>query len=180
MTLTTQPWTLSHCGEQAAVRFAQRHYSARKRPQDDIPGKVGGPGRQLVLTAGDPLAALWITTWQAAEVTDHAWGGAWMCSLFRSEGGGIASELIRAAVAVTRWRWPDVPALGMITFIDREKVRPTKTRGEDTWGRTYRLAGIQPVGETAGGLLVLQLLPDRMPSPMAPIGSMMGLFQEAA
>ena len=84
--------------------------------------------------------------------------------MFRRESGPLASELIRDAIAATRWYWPKVPDLGIITFIDREKVK----RKRD-YGRCYRRAGFQLVGETQGGLLALQLLPGDMPEPEMPI-----------
>jgi hypothetical protein len=55
----------------------------------------------------------------------------------------------------------------MITFIDRDKVRPIMHRGTPMWGYTWRKAGFIEVGETKGGLLALQLLPQAMPSPLA-------------
>jgi hypothetical protein len=48
-----------------------------------------------------------------------------VCSAFRNEGAGIASEMIREAVSATRAYFGDPPPLGMITFIDRKKVKPT-------------------------------------------------------
>lgn len=90
-----------------------------------------------------------------------------MCSAFRNEGAGVASELIRDAVAATRAYYGDPPPLGMVTFINRAKVRPTMVHGAPTWGRTYALAGFRPVGETKGGLLAMQLLPEDMPPPVA-------------
>jgi hypothetical protein len=54
----------------------------------------------------------------------------------------------------------------MITFVNREKVRPTMVRGKPVWGWTFRKAGFVEVGETAGGLLALQLRPDDMPEPI--------------
>ena len=101
-----------------------------------------------------------------AKWVKHAWAGAWICSAFRSEGAGKASELIRQAVAATRAFYGIPPSLGMITFIDRAQVRPTKVRGHDVWGWTYRKAGFVDAGETKGGLLALQLFPDRMPDPV--------------
>lgn len=86
-----------------------------------------------------------------------------MNSMFRRESGPRASELVREAVAVTRWYWPDVPNLGMVTFIDRSEVR----RKRD-YGRCYRKAGFTVAGETKGGLLALQLMPDAMPEAQAP------------
>lgn len=78
--------------------------------------------------------------------------------------------MIRDAVAATRWRWPDVPEIGMVTFLNRRMVRPIKVRGVETWGRTWMLSGFEPDGETAGGLLVFRLRPERMPAPVAPLG----------
>ena len=86
-----------------------------------------------------------------------------MCSAFRNEGAGVASELIREAVAATKAFYGDPPALGMITFIDEKKVRPTMVHGQKTWGYTYIKAGFRYVGKTKGGLLAFQLLPEDMP-----------------
>ena len=119
------------------------------------------PGRCLVLLAGEPASALWITSWPFAEFVRHAWAGAWVCSCFRNEGAGLSSDLIRAAVAATRARWPEVPELGMVTFVDAGKVRPKRDPG-----RCYLRAGFRRVGETAGGLVALQMLPAEMPDPV--------------
>lgn len=89
-------------------------------------------------------------------------GGAWVCSAFRNEGAGRASDMIREAVAHSLAKW-DAPALGMITFLDRRKVQPTICRGVETWGRTWALAGFRHVGETKSGLMAWQLLPADMP-----------------
>ena len=51
----------------------------------------------------------------------------------------------------------------MVTFIDPRKVKPTMTHGTPTWGRTYELAGFEHVGKTKGGLLAMQLRPEKMP-----------------
>ena len=44
-------------------------------------------------------------------------------------------------------------------------------RGVKVWGWTYLKAGFVVAGETQGGLLALQLLPERMPEPVAAVGS---------
>jgi hypothetical protein len=120
----------------------------------------------LVLKAETPTGkAFWVTSYPFAEYVKHAWAGAWVCSAFRNEYAWPASSLITQAVAATRAKWPDTPALGMITFLDRKKVRPTKVRGVATWGRTWTLAGFREVGETQGGLMALQLMPSDMPEP---------------
>lgn len=152
---------LSHRFDPEARVIADRHYNRQKvgTPQF-VP-----PGRCLVLLAD---TALWVTSWPYAEYTRHAWAGAWVCSAFRRESGPQASLLIREAVAATRWRWPEIPPLGMITFITRAKVQPTMVRGERVWGWTYRLVGFRDVGETKGGLLALRLAVEDMPEPMVP------------
>ena len=155
-------WCMSHRADPAAARLADRHYNRQKigSPQFAPPGSC-------VVFVSDDARAFWITSAPFAEYVKHAWPGAWVCSAFRSEGAGKASELIREAVAATRFYYGDPPALGMITFINREKVRPTMVRGLATWGWTYRKAGFEEVGETKGGLLALQMLPAAMPQPEA-------------
>lgn len=169
-------WHLSHRADPVACAIADRHYNRQKvgSPQF-VP-----PGRCVVLkTETDTGCAFWVTSWPFAEYVRHAWPGAWVCSAFRNEGAGQASDMIRQAVAATRSVWPP-PALGMITFLDRRKVRPTMVRSVPTWGRTWMLAGFKHVGETAGGLMALQLLPQNMPSPEPAIGWQPSLLGEAA
>lgn len=153
-------WCMSHRADIAARLIADRHYNRQKigTPQF-VP-----PGRCMVLLT-DCARAFWITSWPFAEYVKHAWAGAWVCSAFRSEGAGQASDLIRDAGAATRAFYGDPPALGMVTFIDRAQVRATKRHGIPTWGWTWKRAGFQEVGETKGGLLALQLLPELMPAP---------------
>ena len=153
-------WKRSHRFDTKARELADRHYNRRKvgSPQF-VP-----PGRCFVLL-GLQERAFWVSSWPFAQYVRHAWAGAWICSAFRSEGEGKASQLIEDAVAATRAFWPDIPDLGMITFIDRKKVRPIKVRGVPTWGRTYIKAGFEYAGETKGGLMALQLRPENMPLP---------------
>jgi len=161
-------WTISDKFDPASLPLADRHYNRRKvgSPQF-VP-----PGRSLVLRCE---RALWVTSWPFAEYVRHAWPGAWVNSLFRNEGAGLSSELILEAVAATRWRWPDVPALGLITFVDASQVR----RKRDP-GRCYRRAGFAHVGFTKGGLWAFQLWPEQMPISCAPLGTDGDLFEATA
>lgn len=154
-------WKLSYRASHSERLIADRHYNRQKvgSPQF-VP-----PGRCLVLLGVSGMA-LWVTSWPLPQYVKHAWPGAWINSTFHRESGALASELIREAVAATRWYWPKVPALGMVTFIDRGKVR----RKRD-YGRCYLRAGFKECGETAGGLLALQLLPEDMPPAQIPIGA---------
>lgn len=164
----TDLWSISYKADPAVVPLADRHYNRQKigAPQ------FAPPGRALVLKRPD---AFWITSWPFAEYVRHAWAGAWVCSAFRNEGDVLSSDLVRAAVAATRWRWPDVPPLGMVTFVD-----PEKTRRKRDPGRCFRRAGFEPAGHTAGGLVALLLHPDAMPAPEAPMGSQGDLFDVPA
>lgn len=84
-----------------------------------------------------------------------------MCSAFRRERGPLASDLIREAVARTvqysfdtpSWAIEDLPALGMVTFIDERKVKD-----KENFGRCYLIAGFEYAGRTKkDDLLALQL-----------------------
>lgn len=160
----TAAWVESHRADRASVAIADRHYNRQKigTPQF-VP-----PGRCYVLRIED--RALWVTSWPLAEYVSHAWAGAWVNSCFRNEGAGLSSDLIRAAVAHTRANWPEVPELGMVTFVDADKTRKKRDPG-----RCYRRAGFEHVGFTKGGLWAFQMRPDQMPDPepaIAPQGSL--------
>ena len=149
-------WTKTTRFDPVARLLADRHYNRQKI---GAPGFVP-PGRCLVLHAAcDGGEALWVTSWPFAEYTKHEWAGAWVNSCFRNEGAGLSSELILRAVAATRHYWPDVPELGMITFVDAGKVRKKRDPG-----RCYRKAGFKHVGFTkTNNLWAFQLLPEDMP-----------------
>jgi hypothetical protein len=159
-------WRPSHRADQRARVIADRHYNRQKiGSKQFVP-----PGRCAVFYAKtDTGEAFWVTSYPFAEYVKHAWAGAWVCSAFRNEGAGCASEMIREALAATRYVFGDPPSLGMITFIDRSKVIPTVVRGTNTWGYTYKKAGFKEVGETKGGLLALQILPESMPAAAPPM-----------
>lgn len=170
-------WRLSFQSDPAALALADRHYSRKA---------VGSsccmpPGRQLVLVSADSLA-VWGCSWPLAKYSMNAWAGAWVNTLFRREQGPQASVLIREALAVTRWYWPEAPSIpwshggqsghvAMITFIDRDKVRPKRDPG-----RCYRRAGFKVIGETKNGLLTLGIEVSDMPKAQAPLGSQMELL----
>lgn len=152
-------WQRSNRADPRARELADRHYNRQK------PGtpQFVPPGRCLVLYAETETGkAFWVTSYPYAQYVRHAWAGAWICSAFRNEGAGIASELISQAVRETIAYFGDPPPLGMVTFIDPKKVKPTMVHGKQTWGYTYLKAGFKPVGKTKSGLLAFQLLPKDM------------------
>jgi hypothetical protein len=159
-------WHLSWRADPRARRIADRHYN---RQTVGAPQFVP-PGRCLVLVTTD-ADALWITSWPFAPYVKHAWPGAWVCSAFRNEGPLLSSSLIVEAVACTRHRMGEPPQLGMVSFVDRGKVRKKRDPG-----RCFLRAGFERVGETAGGLLAFLLSPEHMPPAAAPLGDQKGLF----
>jgi hypothetical protein len=152
-------WEIRNRADQECREVADRHYNRQKigAPQF-VP-----PGRCLVLLhvgrsrekSGEVGRALWVTSWPFAEYVKHAWAGAWVNSCFRNESTTLSSALIVAAVVATRERWPDVPELGMVTFVD-----PGKVKHKRDFGRCYLRAGFERVGSTKGGLVALQMMPD--------------------
>ena len=144
-------WLSSDRFAPGSLALADRHYNRQK------PGtrQFVPPGRCLVLL-NEARHAVWVTSWP--EFAQHAWKGAWVNTLFRNEGTGLSSDLIRRAVAHTRDKWPETPELGMVTFIDPEKVRHKRDPG-----RCYLRAGFHHAGWTVKGLRVLQLDPADMP-----------------
>lgn len=159
-------WQMSNRADPEARKIADRHYNRQK------PGtpQFVPPGRCLVFLSVCNRA-LWVSSWPYAEFVKHAWAGAWVCSCFRNEGAGLSSELILEAVAATRAIW-EVPPLGMVTFVNRDKIKPKRDPGY-----CYLMAGFKAIGHTKGGLVVLQMLPEQMPAPMWPNGYQRGLWE---
>lgn len=164
----TMPWQMSHRADPEARVMADRHYS---RQRVGAPQFVA-PGSCLVLRA--PLA-LWVTLRQLPQYVRHAWAGAWVCSLFRNEGEGRSSTLIRQAIAASRAEFGDPPPDGMGTFCDATRVRHKRDVG-----RCFRRAGFRAVGQTRSGLVALQLPPDAFPAPAATLWAQARLFEDAS
>jgi hypothetical protein len=160
------PWMRSHRADRRANMLAKRHYTCQ-HPESD---QFVPPGADVTLLSLD-ATAVWTTSWPRAEYVRHAWAGSWVNSIFRNEGSALSSDLIRSAVAATRWEWPDAPPLGIVSFVDASQVRHKRDPG-----RCYRRAGWTLLRETTkGGLLVYQLLPADMPDPAPPSGAQLRL-----
>jgi len=146
-------WIRSHRADPEVVPLADRHYNRQKigAPQ------FAPPGRCLVLKT-PALDAFWITSWPFAQYVKHAWGGAWICSAFRNESDILSSILILEAVEATIEEFGEPPDIGMVTFVNKDKVRHKRDPG-----RCYLKAGFKYCGMTKGGLVALQMLPCDMP-----------------
>lgn len=167
-------WRASWRADPRAKALADRHYS-RQNPAADQFMPAGSCAVFYAETATG--RAVWGTSWPLAEWVKHEWAGAWVCSIFRNEGAGVASDLIRQAVAATRAHYGRTPELGMVTFVDRGKVRPTMVRGRPVYGWSFMKAGFRHVGETKElGLLAYLLAPADMPPAEMAMGVQQGLF----
>jgi hypothetical protein len=151
-------WHRSNRADPRALPLADRHYN-RQNPGSP---QFVPPGSCLVLLDRD-ATALWVTLAPRAEYVRHQWAGAWTCTTFRNEGGGLSSDLIRQAVAATVWKYGTCPPQGFITFIDRDQTRPKRDPGF-----CYLMAGWHLLGQTKGGLYALGLGADEMPPALAP------------
>lgn len=159
-------WVISYRADPGARALADRHYSR----QSPGAAQFVAPGSPVVLRSACGRA-VWVTLAQSPEFIGHSWPDAWNNTLFRNEGAGLSSDLIREAIAATLAEWPVPLDGGVVTFVDAAKIK----RKRDP-GRCYLRAGFRNVGRTAGGLHVLQLLPVDMPRPRPAIGSQSRMF----
>lgn len=157
-------WHLSHRADARALPLADRHYSRQKT---GTPQFVRSGRCLVLLTAG--ADALWVSTFQS--FVKHGFVGVWECSLFRNESDHLSSELIREAMAATRWKWKHVPERGFLTSVDASKVR----RKRDP-GRCFIRAGFERAGESRSGKLWLLCPPERIPEPDPPVGGCAGFI----
>jgi hypothetical protein len=157
---------VTHQYDSRGAKLFDRHYSRQRKGTRQI----APPGRMLVLITED-ASAVWVTSWPQAEMVRRDWyKDAWMCTLFHNESAIPSSQLIREAVAITRWKYGTPPPSGMITIVDQ-----TKVQGEIP-GYCFKRAKFRHVRNTKrAGLHILQLTPAKMPAPAAPLGA---LWQE--
>lgn len=116
-------WQRRRKSDPAACALADRHYSRGRVGA----GQVGPPGRLLVFVTPCERAA-WITHWPAPELAMDGLD-AWRCSMFRNEGAGLSSDLIRAAMDLIAQLWTDRPADGWATWVEVDKVRRKRDPG---------------------------------------------------
>lgn len=94
-----------------------------------------GSGRTLVLLTDCSRAV-----WGAIENLDPSGVTRWRVSIFRNEGAGLSSDLIREATARTLAWWPAhygyLPSQSLTTEID-----PDRTRRKRDPGRCFLRAG---------------------------------------
>lgn len=151
--MTVQPfliggavWIPVRDGNATARAIFDRHYSRHHYKDGRSQARFVGPGERFVLLT--PCArALFI--WRKFISLDAQEGV--NCAVFRNEGAGLASELIRAAMAIAWDRWP---GQRLYTYVDARKV------ASENPGYCFKRAGWRVCGITKKrGLLVLEVTP---------------------
>ena len=144
-------------GDPLAAAMYDRHYSSeRSRDRRLARGTLYfvGPSQRIVLMT-PCRRALWAWRKHRHRADDQV---GVECSIFRNEGPGRASDLVRAADAIADQRWP---LERHFTFVD-----PTKVNGQPA-GNVFLRAGWRYVLDEKGepkrtkerGLLILERPP---------------------
>jgi DNA modification methylase len=129
-------------GNTLAIAMYERHYSCRELEDRKL---IAGPGEKMVLLSkGRDALFVW-----RKFIEDSGQKGI-NCAVFRNEGPILSSVLIREACAIAWQRWPGER---LYTYVDADAVL------SDNPGYCYLMAGWERVGETKGGLIVLEALP---------------------
>lgn len=141
------PWVLVRDGNPTAAAVYDRHYSRNPGSRGD--DRVAGPGRKMVLLT-PCVRALFV--WREFKTKDEtASPGDINCAIFRNEGAGLSSELIRAAMALAWARWP---GRRLYTYVNPRRVRSPNP------GYCFKRAGWRLCGVTkTRRLLILEVLP---------------------
>lgn len=111
-------WIAVRDGNPTAAALYDRHYSRSPAARGDP--RVAGPGEKLVLLTPCARALL---VWRAFRSKDPtAAAGDINCAIFRNEGAGLASSLIRSAMALAWDRWG---VRRLYTYVNPRRVRST-------------------------------------------------------
>jgi hypothetical protein len=127
MVASAQLWTVTRDGDSSVMDIFRRHYSYNIRRNqlklwpNASDALVAGPGEKLVLKTPCGRA---IFVWRKFK-SDNGQQGV-NCAVFRNEGAGVASELIRAADAIAWSRWP---GHRLYTYVNPRKIKRSRQPG---------------------------------------------------
>lgn len=142
--LIDSPWVDCRDGNPTAMEIFRRHYTARANRKVF---QFVGPGQKMVLMTPDALA---LFVWRKFIDDAIPKQTGVNCAVFRNEGAGLSSDLIREAEVLAWQRWPGER---LYTYVD-----PKKTRHKRDPGRCFLRAGWRHAGWTRGGLRILEKL----------------------
>lgn len=140
-------------GNDTARDIFRRHYSYRPRPAGRRRRElIIGPGFKLLLLSADSYS---LCAWRKEKHRADGQTGV-ECAIFRREGGDLASEQLKHAMAHAWKRWPGER---LFTFVDPRLVIPTMQHGRPVWGFCFYKAGWSFEGLTKRGLHILAMEP---------------------
>lgn len=113
--LIGEGWQTLRDGDLSARTLFRRHYSFKPYADGRQPKLIVGPGEKLVLLWSDGRA---LFVWRKFISGDGQQGV--NCAVFRNEGAGLASDLIREADRLADLRWPGERHY---TYVNPRKVR---------------------------------------------------------
>lgn len=134
---------VERCHPQARA-LADRHYSRQTVGARDFMAS----GKTLVLLTRCARAV-----WGCIENLDPVGNLRWRCSIFRNEGGGLSSDLVREATVRTFDFWRRTHGLPSVPL--QTEVDPRRTRTKRDPGRCFLKAGWFVIG-VRRGLVILQ------------------------
>lgn len=134
-------WLAVKDGDPTARTLFRRHYSYRPYADGRDPALFVGPGEKLVLLTSDAKA---LFVWRRFRCGGGHEGI--NCAVFRNEGSGLSSELIREADAIADQRWPYERHY---TFVNSRRVESTNP------GYCFLRAGWRRCGITKWNRLVI-------------------------
>jgi hypothetical protein len=140
-------WVEVADGNATAAALFDRHYSRNPAARGDP--RVAGPGEKTVLLT--PCARALFVWRRFVSKDPTAAAGDVNCAIFRNEGAGRSSDLIRAAMALAWARWPGAR---LYTYVNPRRVRSSNQ------GCCFKAAGWRACGITkTRRLLVLERRP---------------------
>lgn len=141
------PWLKVWDGNPTAAALYDRHYSRNHASRGDP--RIAGPGWKMVLLT--PCArALFV--WRVFDSKDPSAGPEDVnCAIFRNEGAGLSSDLIRSAMTLGWERWGPQR---LYTYVNPKRVRSSNP------GYCFLQAGWRKCGVTkTRHLLIFEVLP---------------------
>lgn len=138
------PWLEVSKGSSTALALFDRHYTSRRKHVRKTPQFLG-PGFTMVLLT--PCARA-LCAWRKSIRDDGQQGV--NCAVFRNEGAGLSSDLIKSA---ERFAWDRWPGERHFTHVDPREVRSTNP------GFCFIAAGWRRCGYTKDGLHILERMP---------------------
>lgn len=132
---TESVWLEVKDGNDTARHIFDQHYSRYVYADGRKPKLFVGPGEKLVLLTPCALA---LFVWRKFISADGQRGV--NCAIFRNEGAGLSSELIRSADQIAWERWPSEAR--HYTYVNPRKVRHKRDPGRCFIRAGWRYCGI--------------------------------------